>query len=222
MDRESLVEEIISRLQNAAGFSSETGIVSAVLFCAVVMGAQILLIPVSPFSIYAGFTFGFWRGLAVILSAKMLSAFLNFSLSRWIARDWGKRLAGRYPLVQSMNDALVQEGLRFAILLRMCPVPFGVANYGFGVTGLPVSSFTIATFISIIIPSLTLTALGASMHQGLETLTTEGHRHNPWQTVATLVSLVSMFLVARRIAVIAMKRVKETKQRVETAPGPCL
>ncbi|RFC43796.1 MAG: SNARE-associated domain [Verrucomicrobia bacterium] len=212
----SLIEEIVSRLQSANWLPLGTGMVSAVLFCGVVMGAQILLIPVTPFSIYAGFTFGFWRGFAVIISAKMLSAFLNFSLSRWVARDWGKKLSGRYPLVQSMNDALVQEGLRFAILLRMCPVPFGVANYGFGLSGLPMSSFTIATFVSIIIPSLTLTALGVSMHQGLETLTDAGRPHSPWQMVATMLSLAAMFLVARRIALIAMKRVKETKQKLDT------
>ena len=215
-----MVEEIVTRLQSVTWLSSDTGIVSAALFCVVVMGAQIVLIPVSPFSIYAGFTLGFWRGTAVIICAKMLSAFLNFSLSRWIARDWGKRLASRYPLVQSMNDALVQEGLRFAILLRMCPVPFGVANYGFGVSGVALSSFAIATFVSIILPSLTLTALGASMHQGLETLTLAGREHNPWQTVATVVSLIAMFLVARRVTVMAMKQVKETKERLQTPPGP--
>lgn len=188
------------------------------VFCGLVVGAQVVLIPVSFFSIYAGFTFGFWRGTFLILCAKMLSAALNFSLSRWLAKDWGKRLASRYPLVQSMNEAIVTEGFGFIVLLRMCPVPFSVANYGYGLTQMPPILYLLATFISIIIPSFTLTALGVSMHEGLEVLRDGELHHSPWQTIGTVASVVAMVLVGRRITSIAMERVKETKNGLAVPP----
>lgn len=214
-----MVEEIVSRLQNATWLSSDAGVASFIIFCGLVVGAQTVLIPVSFFSIYAGFTFGFWRGTFLIVCAKMLSAAVNFSLSRWLAKDWGKRLASRYPLVQSMNEAIITEGFGFIVLLRMCPVPFSVANYGYGLTQMPPLLYLLATFISIIIPSCTLTALGVSMHEGLDVLKDGGRHHSPWQTIGTVVSVVAMGLVGRRITSIAMKRVKETKSRL-TAPPP--
>jgi len=213
-----LVEEIVSRLQNATWLSSDAGMVSFIVFCGLVVGAQAVLIPVSFFSIYAGFTFGFWRGTLLILCAKMLSAAVNFSLSRWFAKDWGKRLASRYPLVQSMNEAIANEGFGFLVLLRMCPVPFSVANYGYGLTQMPPLLYLLATFISIIIPSFTLTALGVSMHEGLEVLKDGAHHHSPWQPIGVVLSVVAMVLVGRRITSIAMKRVKATKSGLAVPP----
>jgi uncharacterized membrane protein YdjX (TVP38/TMEM64 family) len=206
-----LVEEITSRLQNATWLSSDAGMVSSIVFCGVVVVAQALLIPVSPFSICAGFTFGFWHGTFVIVCAKMLSAAVNFSLSRWLAKNWGKRLASRYPFVQTMNELIANEGFGFIVLLRMCPVPFSVANYGYGLTQIRPLLYGLATFISILIPSFTLTALGASVHEGLRVIKDGEHEHIPWQTIGTFASVVAMVLVARRIASIAMKKVKETK-----------
>lgn len=174
--------------------------------------------PVSPFSIYAGFTFGFWKGNAVIIGAKMLSALVNFSLSRWVSKDWGRRLADRYPLIQSMNDVLVHEGLKFVILLRLCPIPFSMANYGYGLTKMPVRSFIIATFVSIMIPSTTLVALGASLQQGLSALKNPRHEHAPWEIIGTGISVIAMFLVARKITIIAMKRVQEAKSALDRNP----
>lgn len=184
--------------------------------------AQILLIPVSPFSIYAGFIFGFWEGTAVTIAAKMLSAFVNFSMSRWVSRDWGMRLANRYPLIQSMNDVLVHEGLKFVILLRLCPIPFSIANYGYGLTKMPLRAFVIATFVSIIVPSTTLVALGASLQHGLSALKNPQNEHAPWEIIGTAISLTAMLLVARRITTIAMNRVKDAKNALERNAPPDL
>ena len=215
-----MAERIFNWLQNASWLSHDLGVTSWTSFCVIVVLAQALLVPISPFAIYAGFTFGFWSGVAIILVAKMSSAFVNFSLSRWVARDWGNRLANKYPLIQSMNELLLREGLQFVILLRLCPIPFGIANYGCGLTKMPLRSFVIATLISIIIPSATMAALGASLHQGLSALKDHSPNHTPWQAIATLISVVAITLVARRITLIAMKRVKEAKSALDFPPPP--
>jgi uncharacterized membrane protein YdjX (TVP38/TMEM64 family) len=205
-------------LHNAGWFSPGQGIWSLCAFCIILVLAQTVLIPVSLFSVYAGFTFGFWHGTSVILAAKMMSALVNFSLSRWIARDWGVRLASKYPLVQGMNDVLVREGLQFTILLRLCPIPFGIANYGCGLTRMRLRSFLIATFVSIIIPSTTLAALGASLQEGLSALNDSNHHHSAWQLAGTGVSLLALTLVARRITRFAMERVREARKTAVPPP----
>ncbi len=203
--------EILIYLQNATWLSLDSGAVSWAVFCAIVVVAQALLLPVSPFSIYAGFSFGFWQGTAFMFLAKMISALFNFSISRWVAKDWGARLANRYPLIQSMNDVVVREGLEFVILLRLCPIPFSIANYGYGLTKIPLHSFLVATLVAIIIPTVTLVAFGVSLRQGLSAFSDRNTSHNLWQAVATGVSVIAMFFVARRVTTIAMQRVKAAK-----------
>jgi uncharacterized membrane protein YdjX (TVP38/TMEM64 family) len=213
-----MVDDLFSRLQSASWLSAQTGLGPvAILFCLVLV-SQIFLFPISPLSIYAGFTFGFWTGTSWILLAKMCSAFLNFSISRWIAPSLGKRLASRYPLVQSMDEVILQEGLVFTILLRLCPMPFGLANYAYGLTRMPFLFFGIATFVSILLPSITLCALGSSLNEGLEALKDGGTHRNTWQLIASAVSILAVILVARRITFIVMKRVSETKASSDLKP----
>jgi len=213
-----MVDDLLSRLQHLPWLSSQTGLIHVVFFWGLVIGSQIFLLPVTPFSIYAGFTFGFWHGSGWIVLAKMTSALVNFSLSRWIAPNFGKRLASRYPLVESMDEVLSQEGLKFAILLRLCPMPFAIANYAYGLTRMPFLFFAIATFVSILIPSLTMTALGASLVQSLEALHTAERHRTPWQLIATGVSLLAVILVARKITSIVMKRVSIAKAVARSTP----
>jgi uncharacterized membrane protein YdjX (TVP38/TMEM64 family) len=215
-----LADEIFNRLLSASWLSSGAGLISWIPFCGVLILAQILLVPVSPFSIYAGFTFGFWEGTAVTITAKMLSALVNFSMSRWVSKEWGMRLANRYPLIQTMNDVLIHEGLKLVILLRLCPIPFSIANYGYGLTKISLRTFVVATFISLIIPSTTLVALGVSLHQGLTALRDHQSQHVPWEAIGTAISFAAMFLVARRITTVAMKRVREAKSALDIPPPP--
>lgn len=210
-------DEILTYLQNATWFSLDSGAVSWTVFCAIVVVAQALLLPVSPFSIYAGFSFGFRQGTALMILAKMISALFNFSVSRWVAKDWGSRLASRYPLIQSMNDVVVREGLQFVILLRLCPIPFSIANYGYGLTKIPLHIFITATLVAIIIPTVTLVAFGASLCQGLSVLSDKHSIHNSWQATATGVSVIAMFFVARRVTTVAMQRVKAAKDALPPA-----
>ncbi len=207
-----MMETMISRLHSLPGLSGEAGSLAFVVFCGVVVAAQTALFPITPFSIFAGLTFGFWHGAGVVLLAKMLSALVNFSLSRWLARDWAQRMAVRFPLIQGMNEAISEDGFKLAVLLRLCPIPFGIASYSYGLTKLSIPAYLAATFVAILMPTLTMVGLGASMHEGL--MASGARSHNPWQTVLTGAGILASLLVARRLSTIAMKRVAERRSSI--------
>jgi len=212
-----MMEEIISRLGHLPGLSAPLGVHSVFIFCAATIAGQLFLFPVSPFSWFAGLVFGFWQGTGLILMAKMLSALVNFSCSRWLGRGWARRCSGRYPLLEGMNEALERDGLKMAILLRMCPIPFSVANYSYGLTRMSLPSFLAATFIAILLPSLTLVGLGASMKGGTGLLD-PAHNGSHWENLATGLSVLASILVARRLSGIAMKRVAERRASEQKQP----
>jgi uncharacterized membrane protein YdjX (TVP38/TMEM64 family) len=116
-----------------------------------------------------------------------------------------------------MNEALEQDGLKLAILLRMCPIPFSIANYSYGLTKMSLASFLTATFIAILLPSLTLVGLGASMKGSLTSMSSP-HADSRWENLATGLSVLASILVARRLSGIAMQRV--AARRAQKQPQP--
>ncbi len=204
-----MVDEILSRLQAIPVLTGGLNLQAGAVFCALLILAQIILIPVTPFAIFAGFAFGFWEGCGILILAKMLSALVNFALSRWVARGWAQKIAGKHLFMRNMNEALEEEGLKLAILLRLCPIPFSIANYGYGMTRLRLPAYALATLLTILVPSLAFGGLGASLREGLQTLQDGQSSRGPWQLPLAGLSVTASILVARRISKIAFKSIKE-------------
>jgi len=165
--------------------------------------SQPLLLPITPFAITAGFLFGFWKALWVMLAAKMLAASINFGLTRSFAKTPALWLTRRFPLFYHLNASLEKEGLRFAILLRLCPFPFAVASYGYGLTRLRFPHYLIATFVGILAPTLIFTAVGASARSGLRVVELQRFPQKQLGNVAFSSGIGGSFFVTRRIARIA-------------------
>ncbi len=204
------MEKILTTLQSLPVWSGGTSLQMLSLFLGLLILSQLILLPVWPFVVFAGFQFGFWPAAGLLLGAKMVSALLNFTLSRWVVRDWVQRVAGRQVLFSSMNEALEQDGLRMAILLRFCPVPFALGNYAYGLSVLPLKEFALATFVTIFPTTLIFAGVGASLRSGLDVaqLGGAGMTHNRWETWLLGVGLLASFVVVRRVSKIAMKKVK--------------
>jgi uncharacterized membrane protein YdjX (TVP38/TMEM64 family) len=56
----------------------------------------------------------------------------------------------RYPRFHAMDHAIAQEGWKIVSLLRMCPVPFGITNYLYGLTAIPFWHYMAATMIGML------------------------------------------------------------------------
>ncbi len=205
-----MVEKILTTLQSLPVWSGGTGLQMLGGFLGLLILSQLILMPVWPFVVFAGFQFGFWQGVGVLLAAKMLSALLNFTLSRWVIRGWMQRVAGRHILFTSINEALQQDGLRMAVLLRLCPVPFALGNYAYGLSVLPLKEFTLATFVTMCPATLVFAGLGASLRSELDVTQLGGASvtHSRWQPWLLGVGFLASFLVVRRVSKVAMEKIK--------------
>ena len=81
-----MIQEIFVRLQAAHWMAGEFWLRDSLLFCALLAASQVLLVPVTPFAIFAGFVLGFPKAFLLLFIAKLLSATLNFTLSRYAER----------------------------------------------------------------------------------------------------------------------------------------
>ena len=157
----------------------------------------IFMLPCLPLTILAGFTFGLWGGLVAIMFGIMVSAAFGFLFARYAARETVARRIDRYPKFRAIDRAIAKEGWKIVGLLRMCPVPFGITNYLYGMTAIPFGRYMAATFFGMLPGNIMFVYLGAFGRR-----TTEGPR-DPLEYLLgglALAALVGVTLILRRIA----------------------
>lgn len=178
-------------------WAKELGPAGVVAFGGVFALAGALMLPCLPFTLLAGFTFGLWGGIAAVMLGIMLGSALGFLVSRYLARQTVARQLENYPRFHAIDRAIAREGWKIVALLRMCPVPFGLSNYLYGLTAIPFWSYMAATFAGMLPGNLMFVYLGAVGKR-----TVAGPR-DPLEYVAAglaLAAVVGVTLLLRRIA----------------------
>ncbi len=126
--------------------------------------AAAALAPATPFPLTAGFLWGPFWGFLVGWSGEVLGAALSFALGRTLLHERARQLTESYPLVGALDDAVEEGGLRLLLLVRLSPIfPFGVLNYGLGLTRVRAVDFLVSTTIGVIPASALLVYAGASL-----------------------------------------------------------
>lgn len=155
-------------LQNFIHYVEGLGGWGMLLYALVLGVACLLAMPAMPLSIGAGIIFHFWLGLAICLVGLALGATLGFLASRYLARDTvAEKLQGS-PKFKAIDTAIGNEGWKIVTLLRMCPLPFGLSNYIYGITSIPFWHYLIATVIGVLPSSAFFVYLGHAGKAGLD------------------------------------------------------
>lgn len=107
-----------------------------VMLCGVVFGVtSMLMLPSIPFTIVAGFAFGMVNGVISIMVGIAIGAALGFLFARYAARGAVSQKIAANARFHLIDRAIASEGWKIVGLLRLCPVPFGITNYLYGLTG---------------------------------------------------------------------------------------
>ncbi len=211
-----MIQQLLSFLQNLSWLNADAGLGPRLLFIAIVIASQVLVLPISPFDIAAGFAFGMGPGFFLMIAAKFISSLLGGILARTIAKDFANRLAQRFSLLSGLDVALAKGGWKLATLCRLCPIPFGAANYLFGLTKLPHLHHAMATSIAVIIPTLVFTSVGASAQKSLKGLQGDATPGGIWSNVFLGVGILAAVFVFRYVSKVALTSV-QTAQAAETS-----
>lgn len=119
-----------------------------IVYTVIYLLATLLVIPLTPLTIGAGFAFGFSTALPLTLSAATIGAATAFLLSRCIARERFHAMVHRSNRLNAVEASITDKGWRIVLLLRISPVvPSHILNYLCGVTGISFVSYALATFI---------------------------------------------------------------------------
>ena len=193
-------EEFFQRLGWLGVFAYAAGVVVIQLFCA----------PLSPVGVTAGLVFGLGRGFTTMAIGTALGAAINFALSRTVLRGpVARRLEGNEKF-RLIDAAIGREGWKIVALLRFCPIPFGLANYAYGLTAIPFWPYISATVLAVIPGNLFFVWLGVTAHAGLAAAAGTQQARHPGEYAMLGIGLVAGFCALAYITKIARAAVVQT------------
>ena len=137
-------------LQGFSRWAQGLGTWGVVLVSIAYVLCTILLVPGVPLTLAVAVAYGWWA-LAICFFGGMTAALISFLISRYLARDRVKRFLDKHPAMKAVDTVAHEETFKTIVLARLTPVtPFAVENYAFGVTGVRLGSFLLATAIGIV------------------------------------------------------------------------
>jgi uncharacterized membrane protein YdjX (TVP38/TMEM64 family) len=196
---------VIPALRNLCSWVGGLGPMGIFLVALLLGIGSLFFLPASPFIITGSAVFGFPLGLVGALTGIALGAAGGFCLSRWFLRKEISAHFRKHTTFRAIDTAIEKEGWKIVILLRLCPIPFGLANYLYGLTGVHFRPYLIATMLGGLPSTLLFCQLGSAGKAGLDALSS-GHLGRSTgelvllglSTVATVLAIVLIPVFARR------------------------
>lgn len=189
-------------LSNLGHFGVGSGVLFVISFAALSM----LGLPLIPFAVAAGALFGLAGGLAGTVIGSTLGAAAGFLCSRYLARDRFARMLEGNSKFAVIDRAIQREGWKIVGLLRMCPLPFGLSNYAYGLTGVTFGHYLLATIFGMLPGETVFVYLGTA---GTQMLHSSALHDSPAAKALFGLGLVAAVLLVAVLRNIATKRLSQ-------------
>lgn len=106
--------------------------------------------PAAPvLGVTGGALFGFWPGLAIVLTASSIGSTIAFLDARYLLRDWVKRRFARR--IEAIDRGIEKHGGLYLLTLRLNPVvPYWLVNLAMGFTAMRLRTYAMLTVAGLI------------------------------------------------------------------------
>jgi len=195
----------------------DLGWIGVLAYAAAIVILQGIGIPLSPFGIAAGGLFGFQSGLLAITLGTNVGAALNFLIARYFARTMVTSWLGHHEKFRLIDRAIAREGGKIVALLRLCPIPFGLANYAYGLTSVRLSHYLLATFVAIIPANVFFVWIGSGVSKTLSTAGTS-NAQTTGEKAFLVIGIVALALAIRTVSKIAKAAIDQGEADQSTPP----
>ncbi len=133
-------------LRSALEWVNGLGTLGAIAFIVIYIIATVAFVPGSILTLGAGVVFGIGLGSLYVLVGATLGATAAFLVGRYLARGWvSQKIAGKIKF-RAIDEAVGREGFKIVLLTRLSPIfPFNLLNYAYGVTGIALKDYILAS-----------------------------------------------------------------------------
>ncbi|MEM8954602.1 MAG: VTT domain-containing protein [Verrucomicrobiota bacterium] len=180
-------------------FVDELGVWGPVFYLVALIVLTSFFFPDSVFGLVAGVMYGLWWGTVLLVTGVVLTAILNFWLSRRVMREPFRRFMNRHTKLRAVEQAANEGGLRLVLLLRLAPISPVTVSYTLGVSQIRVRTFLIG--LAALVPGLFVEVYFGYVSAHVASLAGGVHHHSVIQSVVTIggfvVCVVGMIWIAR-------------------------
>ena len=137
---------------------------ASLLYCLLtVVGCVVLALPGVTFAVFAGMLFGPWLGTLLCLLATTMGAVLAFLAGRFFLRDAVKPMVMKNRwLRQLLFEGTGRKDVLVLAITRLVPLfPYNLQNFAYGITDIPLSTYTLSTFL-FMAPGVAMFTLGTA------------------------------------------------------------
>jgi len=212
------LQQTLDRLMEWQGTLQSYGWSGVGLFALALAVLQMGLVPLSIFALAGGAIFGFRNAFIAVTIGTNLGAMINFLIARYVARGWVTRYLAHHEKFRLIDSAIGREGGKIVALLRLCPLPFGLSNYCYGLTAVRFWPYVIATFFAIIPGNIIFPWLGSTAQEGLAALTGTGRARHPAEYALLGVGIVAAFCALAYIARVAKAAIAKGQSIAVASP----
>jgi uncharacterized membrane protein YdjX (TVP38/TMEM64 family) len=196
---------VVPALQHLCTWVGSLGPLGVLLLALFLAIGSLFFLPASPFIIAGSAVFGFPLGVVGAIIGLLLGAAGGFCLSRWFLRKEISAQFRKHATFRAIDIAIEKEGWKIVILLRLCPIPFGLANYLYGLTSVRFRPYLVASLLGGLPSLLLFCQLGSAGKAGLDAAAS-GHLGRSTgelvvlglEMVATVCAVVLIPLFARK------------------------
>jgi uncharacterized membrane protein YdjX (TVP38/TMEM64 family) len=122
--------------------------------------ASLVFVPRTVLAVAAGLLFGMWAGLLWAAIGSVAGAAAGFLVARYLAAGFSMREGGRFA---PHLERAAQGGWRMVAMLRLVPVlPHSFANYGFGLTPIPLGPYAFGSLVGQLPMTVAYVEFGAA------------------------------------------------------------
>jgi uncharacterized membrane protein YdjX (TVP38/TMEM64 family) len=197
-------------MQSILEWVESLGAMGAIAFIAIYILATIAFVPGLLLTLGAGLLFGVVWGSVYVFVASTAGAILAFWIGRYLLRNWiSKKIAGNTKF-QAIDTAVGRSGFKIVLLTRLSPAfPFNLLNYAYGVTGVSLRDYSLASVGMI--PATILYVYVGSLAGSIAALGNNTKVSDPKiQLAAQVLGLVATIVVTVYVTRLAKKALAET------------
>lgn len=132
-----------------------------VIYIFIYVGATLLMLPGTPFTLLAAFLFGSLWGYLIMVAATTLAAVAAFLIARYAARGWVQKRISHSGIFEKFLMMIQENTFLSIVFVRVAPFfPFAINNYVLGLTKISFWSYLLYSEL-VFIPMNAVWVLGA-------------------------------------------------------------
>lgn len=164
--RESFLAAVQGDTEEVRRQVDSLGIAAPLLILALTLVHSVVFYPAEIVDAAAGFAFGFWPALALMMFGWILSGLICYAIGHSVARPLLGRWLGRERFERT--EAMIERGgVTLLLAMRLIPiVPFSLSSYAAGAAHVPIWRFVWTTTVGY----LPITAISVYLGSRLEGL----------------------------------------------------